>query len=74
MNTTYRVGTLVTIRGPFVDGISRIGLPFEIGIVTHIFLSEDDYITPIYQIYFIEAKRYSVMPSQMLWELQLSYT
>tara|TARA_R110002074_G_scaffold57308_6_gene141020 strand:+ start:215 stop:439 length:225 start_codon:yes stop_codon:yes gene_type:complete len=69
MNITYDVGTLVTIRGPFITGISRIGLPFEIGIITKVFLSEADYLTPVYQVYFLEARAYSVVPTEMLWPL-----
>lgn len=67
MNTAYEVGTLVTIRGPFVTGISRLGLPFDIGVITKVFLSEDDYLTPVYQVYFIEARSFSIIPSEMIW-------
>ena len=67
MTTTYEVGTLVTIRGPFITGISRIGLPFEIGVITKVFLSEDDYLTPVYQVYFIEARSFSIIPCEMIW-------
>ena len=67
MNTAYEIGTLVTIRGPFITGISRIGLSFEIGVITKVFLSEDDYLTPVYQVYFIEARSFSIIPSEMIW-------
>jgi hypothetical protein len=74
MNTTYEVGTLVSVDGPFVTGVSKLGIQCELGVVTKIFIAEDDYLTPLYQVYFIESRTYAVVPDQMLWEVIINFT
>lgn len=74
MNTTYEVGTLVSVDGPFVIGVSKLGTQCELGVVTKIFIAEDDYLTPLYQVYFIQSRTYAVVPDQMLWEVVINFT
>jgi hypothetical protein len=71
---TYKVGTLVSIDGPFVTGVSKLGIQYELGVITKIFISEDDYLTPLYQVYFIQSRTYAVVPDQMLWEVVINFT
>ena len=74
MNMTYKVGTLVSIDGPFVTGVSKLGIQYELGVITKIFISEDDYLTPLYQVYFIQSRTYAVVPDQMLCEVVINFT
>ena len=67
MNTTYSIGTMVTFKDPYIYGISKVEPPFEIGIITKVFIADDDFLTPVYQVYLICARTYSVIPSEMLW-------
>jgi hypothetical protein len=74
MNTTYEVGTLVSVDGPFVVGVSKLGIQYELGVITKVFVAEDDYLTPLYQVYFIQSRTYAVIPDQMLWEVIINFT
>ncbi len=69
MNTVYSIGTLVTFKDPFVYGVPRYEPPFEIGVITKVFVAEDDYFTPVYQVYFLGSRTFAVVPSEMLWPI-----